>query len=144
MKKILFLHGFFATGSWPMARALKEVVEGTAVVLNPDRPLHPKEAVKEIRSIIDREQPDLLLGNSCGAFLAQMLAPVVGIPALLGNPHFKMTEFLKQRVGEHEYKAPRRDGNQRLVIDEALIEEFAELEAIQFDCCNPYDNVRVW
>jgi hypothetical protein len=29
MKKILFLHGFFATGSCPMARALKEAFEGT-------------------------------------------------------------------------------------------------------------------
>ena len=144
MKKILFLHGFFATGSCPMARALKEAFEGTAVVLTPDLPLHPKEALKEIRSIIDREQPDLLLGNSCGSFLAQMLAPVVGIPALLGNPYFMMTEFLKERIGEHEYKAPRRDGNQRLVIDEALIEEFAELEAVQFDHCNPYYKNRVW
>ena len=144
MKKILFLHGFFATGSCPMARALKEAFEGTAVVLTPDLPLHPKEALKEIRSIIDREQPDLLLGNSCGSFLAQMLAPVVGIPALLGNPYFMMTEFLKERIGEHEYKAPRRDGNQQLVIDEALIEEFAELEAVQFDHCNPYYKNRVW
>lgn len=58
MKKILFLHGFFATGSCPMARALKEAFEGTAVVLTPDLPLHPKEALKEIRSIIDREQPE--------------------------------------------------------------------------------------
>ena len=98
MKKILFLHGFFATGSCPMARALKEAFEGTAVVLTPDLPLHPKEALKEIRSIIDREQPDLLLGNSCGSFLAQMLAPVVGIPALFGNPYFMMTEFLKARM----------------------------------------------
>ena len=144
MKKILFLHGFFATGSCPMARALKEAFEGTAVVLAPDLPLHPKEALKEIRPIIDREQPDLLLGNSCGSFLAQMLAPVVGIPALLGNPYFMMTEFLKERIGKHEYKAPRRDGNQQLVIDEALIEEFAELEAVQFDHCNPYYKDRVW
>ena len=98
MKKILFLHGFFATGSCPMARALKEAFEGTAVVQTPDLPLHPKEALKEIRSIIDREQPDLLLGNSCGSFLAQMLAPVVGIPALFGNPYFMMTEFLKERM----------------------------------------------
>ena len=51
-----------------------------------------------------------------------------------------MTEFLKERIGEHEYKAPRRDGNQRLVIDEALIEEFAELEAVQFDHCTPFWN----
>ena len=69
MKKILFLHGFFATGSCPMAKALKEAFEGTAVVLTPDLPLHPKEA---------------------------------------------------------------------------LIEEFAELEAVQFDYCNPYYKDRVW
>ena len=73
MKKILFLPGFFATGSCPMARALKEAFEETAVVLTPDLPLHPKEALKEIRFIIDREQPDLLLGNCCGSFLAQKM-----------------------------------------------------------------------
>ena len=144
MKKILFLHGFFATGSCPMAQALKKSFEETATVLTPDLPLHPKAALNEIRYIIDREHPDLLVGNSCGAFLAQMLAPIMGIPALLGNPHFKMTDFLKERIGEHEYKAPRKDGNQQLVIDEVLIDEFAELEAIQFDYCNPYYTKRVW
>lgn len=86
MKKILFLHGFFATGSCPMALALKEAFEGRAMVLTPDLPLHPKEALKAIRSLAYKERPDLLVGNSCGAFLAQMLAPVVGVPALLGNP----------------------------------------------------------
>lgn len=144
MKKILFLHGFFATGSCPMAWALKEALEGRATVLTPDLPLHPKEALRQLRLIIDQEQPDLLVGNSCGAFLAQMLAPIVGIPALLGNPHFEMTSFLKTRIGEHEYKAPRSDGNQRLVIDEALINEFAELEKSQFQCCNFYYTDRVW
>ena len=100
MKKILFLHGFFATGSCPMARALREAFDGQAIVLTPDLPLHPKEALKYIRILIDKEKPDLLIGNSCGAVLAQMLSPVVGIPALLGNPHFKMTDFLSGRIGE--------------------------------------------
>ena len=144
MKKILFLHGFFASGSCPMAMALKEAFDGQTIVITPDLPLHPQEALRYIRTLIDKDKPDLLLGNSCGSFLAQMLAPVVGIPALLGNPHFKMTGFLKERIGEHEYKAPRKDGNQRLVIDEALIEEFAELEAKQFDNCNPNFKDRVW
>ena len=137
MNKILFLHGFFATGSCPMATSLKEAFLGQAIVLTPDLPLHPKEALTYIQMLIDKEKPDLLIGNSCGAFLAQMIASVAGIPALLGNPHFKMTEFLKERIGEHEYKAPRKDGNQKIVIDEALIQEFEELEATQFDCCNP-------
>ena len=144
MKKILFLHGFFATGSFPMARALREAFDGQAVVLTPDLPLHPKEALKYIRMLIDKEKPDLLIGNSCGAFLAQMLSPVVGIPALLGNPHFKMTDFLRERIGEHEYKAPRMDGNQTIVINESLINEFEQLEALQFDYCNPYYKDRVW
>ena len=169
MKKILFLHGFIATGSCPMARALREAFEGQAIVLTPDLPLHPKEALKYIRMLIDKEKPDLLIGNSCGAFLAQMLSPVVGIPALLGNPHFKMTDFLRERIGElnkqreqsiacsgyaesrekktegqHEYKASRMDGNQKIVIDESLINEFGKLEATQFDYCNPYYKDRVW
>lgn len=127
-----------------MALALKEAFDGKVQVLTPDLPLNPKEAIIEIRSIIDKEHPDLLLGNSCGAFLAQMLAPVVGIPALLGNPHFRMSDFLKERIGEHEYKAPRMDGNQKLVIDETLIAEFSDLEATQFDSCNPYYKDRVW
>ena len=50
MKKILFLHGFFATGSCPMAKALKEAFEEAAVVLTPDLPLHPKKAQNEIRT----------------------------------------------------------------------------------------------
>ena len=138
MKKILFLHGFFASGQCVPAQALCESFEGRVQVLTPDLPMHPKEAICFIREFIDREQPDLLVGNSCGAFYAQMLAPIVGIPALLGNPHFQMTGFLKQRIGEHQYKSPRRDGNQNFIIDEALIDEFAELEGIQFNYCNPY------
>ena len=39
--------------------------------------------------------------------------PCVDIPALLGNPHFKMTDFLKERIGKHEYKATRMDGNRQ-------------------------------
>ncbi len=144
MKKILFLHGFFASGQCVPAQALRESFMGRAEVLTPDLPMHPKEALRFIREMIDCEKPDLLIGNSCGSFYAQMLAPVAGIPALLGNPHFQMTEFLKPRIGAHQYKSPRKDGNQDFIIDEALIEEFAELEAIQFNFCNPCNKDRIW
>ena len=127
MKKILFLHGFFASGQCEPALALHEAFKSKAEVLTPDLPMHPKEAIDFIREVIDREKPDLLLGNSCGAFYGQMLAPIVGIPALLGNPHLRMTEFLMQRVGEHQYKSKRKDGNQQFVINESLIAEFADL-----------------
>ena len=144
MKKILFLHGFFASGQCVPAVALREAFEGRAEVLTPDLPIHPNMALELIRNICDREHPDLLVGNSCGSFYAQMLAPIVGIPALLGNPHFQMTAFLGERIGTHEYKSPRKDGNQRFVIDEPLIQEFAELEATQFHYCNPLFKDKVW
>ena len=144
MKKIVFLHGFYASGQCVPAVALRESFAGRAEVITPDLPMHPKEAVGYIRELIGDVKPDLLIGNSCGAFYAQMVAPVVGIPALLGNPHFQMTEFLKQRIGEHEYKSPRKDGNQKFVIDEALINEFAEMETIQFDSCHPDFRDRIW
>ncbi len=144
MKKILFLHGFYASGQCVPAIALREAFAGRADVLTPDLPMHPQDALRFIRELTDREKPDLLIGNSCGSFYAQMIAPVVGIPALLGNPHFQMSEFLKQRIGQHEYKSPRKDGKQSFVIDEALVKEFATLEATQFDNCNLQFRDRVW
>ena len=144
MKKILFFHGFFASGQCVPALALREAFDGRAEVLTPDLPMHPKEAVSFIRGLIEREKPDLLIGNSCGSFYAQMIASVAGIPALLGNPYFRMTEFLKQRIGKHQYKSPRKDGRQDFIIDEALIDEFAGMEAIQFNSCNPRSKDRIW
>lgn len=106
-KKILFLHGFFASGRCVPALSLKEAFRGKAEVISPDLPVSPKEAMKMIKDICDREKPDVLAGNSCGSFYAQMTANIEGIPALLGNPYFMMTGFLKARIGEHEYKSPR-------------------------------------
>ena len=128
MKKLLFLHGFFASGQCEPAMALRMAFDGRAQVVSPDLPTHPVAALKLIRDICDSERPDVLVGNSCGAFYAQILAPIVGVPALLGNPHFRMTEFLKQRIGVHTYKSERKDGKQSFEIDEQLVDEFAEVE----------------
>ena len=116
MKKILFLHGFYASGQCVPALALRESFKGRAEVITPDLPMHPKEAVSFICELIDREKSDLLIGNSCGSFYAQMVAPVVGIPALLGNPHFRMTEFLKQRMVNISTSRHERTANRTLSL----------------------------
>ena len=144
MKKILFLHGFYASGQCVPAVALHEAFDGRVVVLTPDLPMNPYEAVVFIRALCDKEKPDLLVGNSCGSFYAQMIAPVIGIPALLGNPHFQMTEFLRTRVGAHQYKSPRKNGKQDFIIDKQLISAFAEMEEHQFDNCTQYGREHVW
>ena len=144
MKTILFLHGFFASGSCIPAIALHEAFEGRVRVITPDLPIHPKKALTFIHQLCNKEKPDLLVGNSNGSFLAQIIAPVVGIPALLGNPHLEMTEFLKPRIGKHDYKSPRMDGKQDFVIDEDLINEFEELQKEQFKNVTPYWKDKIW
>ena len=87
-QKILFLHGFFASGACVPALALKDYFNGKATVLTPDLPLHPQEALDFIRRLCKQEKPDILIGNSNGSFLAQIVAAQNKIPALLGNPYF--------------------------------------------------------
>ena len=142
--KILFLHGFFASGQCVPAVAMREVLEGRAEVLTPDLPIHPAQALSLIRELCAVEQPDILVGNSCGSFYAQLVAPALGLPALLGNPHFEMSAFLRERIGQHQYKSPRADGHQAFTIDEQLVREFEELEATQFDGCTAASAESVW
>ena len=165
--KILFLHGFFASGSCIPAQALKQAFKGKAEVLTPDLPLHPREALVFITEICEHEQPIVLVGNSNGSFLGQIVASRLRIPALLGNPHFEMTRFLSERIGTHEYKSPRTDrrqhfvidqplidefadkspradGRQHFVIDQPLIDEFADIQAQQWDDWRPEMTDRIW
>ena len=55
MKKILFLHGFYASGQCVPAMALREAFEGKAEVVTPDLPMHPHEAMEFISDLIDSE-----------------------------------------------------------------------------------------
>ncbi len=138
MKKILFLHGFYASGQCVPAEALRAAFKGRAEVLTPDLPLHPHEALSLVRSLCDAHHPDVLVGNSCGSFYAQIVASECGLPALLGNPHFQMTAFLSPRIGPQQYKSPRKNGCQDFTIDEQLISEFAAIEPRQFDVPHPH------
>lgn len=54
-----------------------------------------------------------------------------------------MTEFLKPRVGVHDYKSPRADGQRQFVITNELINEFAVMDEEQFDCYDEFNRDRV-
>lgn len=140
---VLFLHGFFASGSCIPAQSLRESFRGEADVLSPDLPLHPEQSLRFIRQLCLDRRPAVIVGNSAGSFLAQQIAVELGIPALLGNPYFMMTEFLEPRRGLQKYKASRADGKQDFVIDQTLIDEFARLQEHQFDAVTPQQQERV-
>ena len=47
-------------------------------------------------------------------------------------------------IGVHEYKSPRANGRQHFVIDQPLIDEFAEVQAHQWDNFRTEQNDRIW
>lgn len=143
MKRILFLHGFTSGGSCEIATVLREELDGVAEVVAPDIALHPYEAMEQLQDLCDAERFDLIVGSSCGAFYGQQLVRFTGLPAVLVSPFFKMTEFLEPRLGWHDYKSPRKDGNQRFEITPELIEEFAKMQSEQFDCYDEYNRGRI-
>ena len=49
-----------------------------------------------------------------------------------------------ERIGPHEYKSPRANGNQQLVINQTLIDEFAELQQHQWDNCQVANQENIW
>lgn len=138
--KVLFLHGFFNSEQCAMAGALRDCLAGelracgrmhardVVEVICPDLPTNPYDALDLIAEIVEREQIDVLVGNSCGAMYAHIIAAKYKLPCLVGNPYYKMSDFLLERKGTHCYKTPLKDGNPTLVIDDALIEAFVKLE----------------
>lgn len=140
---ILFLHGFTSSGECEIARMLKAELVGVSEVVAPDLPLHPFETMDMLLDLCCGQQFDLIVGSSCGAFYSQQLVRFTGVPAILVSPFFRMTEFLSQRIGTHEYKSPRADGNQQFVIDAQLISEFARMQEHQFDCYDEFNRDRV-
>lgn len=144
MKKILFLHGFTSSGSCEIASTLRDTLNGIAEIIAPDLPLHPYEAMEMLQDMCVSEQFDLIVGSSCGSFYGQQLVRLTGLPAILVSPFLKMTEFLEPRIGLHEYKSPRMDGQQQFEITPELIAEFAEMQEHQFDCYDEFNRERVW
>lgn len=142
--KVLYLHGFTSSGSCMVAKSLKIHTGSIAVVTSPDLPLHPYEAMDMLVNLCDAHRFDIIVGASCGGFYAQQLVRLTGIPAILINPYFRMTEFLEARVGRHSYKSVRADGNNMFEITPELIGEFRTMERDQFRMYDEFNRIRVW
>jgi len=72
MKTVLFLHGFFASGSCVPAKALKDVLGDEFRVLTPDLPMNPKRALEYIRQVCNEriikyiQKTDIVLTEHIG------------------------------------------------------------------------------
>ena len=112
-----------------MASSLRILLKGSEVIA-PDVPIDPREALDLLEGICRDERPDLIAGLSLGGFWAQKLR---GYRKILVNPDFHISRLLRTMTGEREYLSPRRDGALTFTVTEALCDEYAGLEAAEFD-----------
>lgn len=127
--KVLFIHGLASSGAYKMASSLRILLKGSEVIA-PDVPIEPSEALNLLEGICRDERPDLIVGLSLGGFWAQKLR---GYRKILVNPDFHISRLLRTMTGEREYLSPRRDGALTFTVTDALCDEYARLESVEFD-----------
>ena len=127
--KVLFIHGLASSGAYKMASSLRILLKGSEVIA-PDVPIEPGEALTFLEGICRAERPDLIIGLSPGGFWAQKLR---GHRKILVNPDFHSSRLLRTMTGEREYLSPRRDGALTFTVTDALCDEYARLESVEFD-----------
>ena len=141
-KKILYVHGFGSSGQSGTVSRIREVLPN-AIVIAPDLPIHPQEAIDLLNKVCTEEQPDLIIGTSMGGMYAEML---YGYERILVNPALQMGDTMKEHgmIGAQHFSNPRQDGVQDFIVTKALVKEYKEMTEQCFTGVTPEERGRVW
>ena len=113
--------------------------ENRTLVVAPDIPVDPVEALPLLKELAEREQPALIIGTSMGAMYAQQLH---GFERICVNPSFAISrKFDVLYVGKHRWLNKRRDGATEFHVTKAIIQHFQEMEAHQFEGGDEVDRI---
>lgn len=143
MKKVLYIHGFASAGSTGSATQMRNHLYPKGVqVISPDVPVDPLEALSFLKSLVEAEQPDLIVATSMGALYAEQLR---GIPRILVNPSFHMARLLTFRgLGRREFRNKRQDGQTEFKVDKQMIQAFQQVEKESFKGITEEEKSMVW
>lgn len=143
MKKVLYIHGFASAGSTGSATQMRNHLYPKGVqVLSPDVPVDPLEAISFLKSLVEKEQPDLIVATSMGAMYAEQLK---GFHRILVNPSFHMARLLTFRgLGKREFRNKRQDGQAEFKVDKQMIQAFGQVEKESFKGITPEEKALVW
>jgi len=130
---ILYVHGFRSTGNGGTANRLREYLPHCKVI-SPDLPVDAGEAVVLLKKIVENEMIDVVVGASMGGMLAQKLR---GVPKILVNPSFFVSETFKKNMGTVKYFKERADGATEFEITPEVVKSYINLERGQFSRISP-------
>lgn len=127
--KIIYFHGFgssHASGTVEILR--RELVND--VIVAPDIPVDPVDALPYLKELCQTEKPDLVIGTSMGGMYAQQMRE---FKRILVNPAFTMSTMSKTfRTGEFHFFNGRYDGAKTFRITKDIIQHHNQMERLQF------------
>ena len=137
MKKLIYFHGFGSSGEGSTVKTLRDLLPDW-VVLAPDIPLDPAEALPFLKEFCKEENTDVIVGTSMGGMYAQQMR---GYKRICVNPSFYISQHKDE--GTFEFFNPRKDGAKTFTITTKIIQHFAQMEAHQFDDITEKDKENV-
>ncbi len=141
MYKIIYFHGFGSSGEEETVRTLKELLPDW-IVIAPDIPVDPKDALRFLKNLCMKEQPEVILGTGLGGMYA---AQMHGFKRICVNPTFNISKHKDiLREGKFEFLNSRKNGETNFTITPKIIEHFVEMEAHQFECITDEDRNNVY
>ena len=133
--KLIYFHGFGSSSQSGTIRTLREKLTDF-VVIAPDIPVDPQDALPFLKQLCNEVQPDVVIGTSMGGMYAQQMA---GFNRICVNPAFEMSTKSKVlKVGTFQYFKPRKDGETNFTITPEIMEKQ------QFNEANIADSEKVW
>ena len=139
--KLIYFHGFGSSAASGTIQTLRMNLPDFEVIA-PDIPVDPAEALPFLKDLCSKEQPSVIVGTSMGGMYAQQM---FGFNRICVNPAFFMSKESKVlKVGTFEFFKPRFDGQKSFVITEEIMQNYAEMEAHQFDNYHPSHQDKVW
>ena len=113
-KKIMYVHGFASSANSGTVTRIRTMLPSATVVAD-DIPVDPHEGLAMLRSMVEREQPDLIIGTSMGGMYTEQLH---GFDRILVNPALRIADTMGAHgmVGKQTFQNPRKDGVQEFIV----------------------------
>lgn len=134
--KLIYFHGFASSGASGTVQLLRKMLP-SAQIIAPDIPVDPEEALPMLRSLVEAEQPDIIVGTSMGGMYTQQMH---GHLRICVNPAFRMSTLSKVlHTGEHRWLNGRKDSAKTFRVTADIITHFNQMERKQFEGITPAD-----
>lgn len=134
--KLVYFHGFASSGASGTVQLLRRLLP-SAEIIAPDIPADPAEALPMLKTLVEEERPDLIVGTSMGGMYAQQMH---GVLRICVNPSFHISRLSKVvHTGDHLWLNGRKDGEKKFRITQDTLRRFNAMERKQFDGITPED-----